>query len=106
MVSDSAKAKMREILAEENDPSLKVRAFVEGGGCSGFQYGFTLDDKVEEDDFSIEFDGGLLVVDAISAQYMTDATIDWETSIRGSNFKISNPNAQTTCGCGSSFSPF
>jgi len=106
MVSDSAKAKMREILAEENDPSLKVRAFVEGGGCSGFQYGFTLDDKVEEDDFSIEFDGGLLVVDAISAQYMTDATIDWETSIRGSNFKISNPKAQTTCGCGSSFSPF
>jgi len=106
MVSESAKAKMREILAEENDPSLKVRAFVEGGGCSGFQYGFTLDDKVEEDDFSIEFDGGLLVVDAISAQYMTDATIDWETSIRGSNFKISNPKAQTTCGCGSSFSPF
>jgi len=106
MVSDSAKAKMREILAEENDPSLKVRAFVEGGGCSGFQYGFTLDDKLEEDDFAIEFDGGLLVVDAISAQYMTDATIDWETSIRGSNFKISNPQAQTTCGCGSSFSPF
>ena len=106
MVSESAKAKMREILAEENDPSLKVRAFVEGGGCSGFQYGFTLDDKVEEDDFSIEFDGGLLVVDAMSAQYMTDATIDWETSIRGSNFKISNPQAQTTCGCGSSFSPF
>ena len=106
MVSDSAKAKMREILAEERDPNLKVRAFVQGGGCSGFQYGFTLDDKVEEDDFSIEFDGGLLVVDAISAQYMTDATIDWETSIRGSNFKISNPKAQTTCGCGSSFSPF
>ena len=106
MVSDSAKAKMREILAEERDPNLKVRAFVQGGGCSGFQYGFTLDDKVEEDDFSIEFDGGLLVVDAISAQYMTDATIDWETSIRGSNFKISNPQAQTTCGCGSSFSPF
>ena len=106
VVTDSAKDKMREILAEENDPSLKVRAFVQGGGCSGFQYGFTLDTEQGEDDFTIDLDGVSLLVDAMSAQYMSEATIDWETSIRGSNFKISNPQAQTTCGCGSSFSPF
>ena len=106
VVTESAKDKMREILAEENDSSLKVRAFVQGGGCSGFQYGFTLDTEQGEDDFTIDLDGVALLVDAMSAQYMSDATIDWETSIRGYNFKISNPQAQTTCGCGSSFSPF
>ena len=106
MVSESAKAKMREILAEERDPTLKVRAFVQGGGCSGFQYGFTLDDEQGEDDFSIEFEGGLLLVDAMSAQYMDNATIDYTDDLTGSNFKISNPQAVSTCGCGSSFSPF
>jgi iron-sulfur cluster insertion protein len=106
MVSESAKAKMREILAEENDPNLKVRAFVQGGGCSGFQYGFTLDEAMEEDDFSIEFEGGLLVVDAMSAQYMTDATIDYTDDLTGATFSIKNPQAVSTCGCGSSFSPF
>ena len=106
MVSESAKAKMREILSEERDPNLKVRAFVQGGGCSGFQYGFTLDDSVEEDDFSIEFEGGLLVVDAMSAQYMDNATIDFTDDLTGSSFKIANPQAVSTCGCGSSFSPF
>lgn len=106
MVSESAKAKMREILAEENDPNLKVRAFVQGGGCSGFQYGFTLDEAMEEDDYSIEFEGGLLLVDAMSAQYMTDATIDYADDLTGASFSIKNPQAVSTCGCGSSFSPF
>jgi len=106
MVSESAKAKMREILAEENDPSLKVRAFVQGGGCSGFQYGFTLDTEQGEDDLTFDFDGVSVLIDSMSVQYMSDATIDYNDDIMGASFKISNPQAQTTCGCGSSFSPF
>lgn len=99
-ITDSAQAKITDILAEENNPKLKVRAFVQGGGCSGFQYGFTLDEEQNEDDFEIN---GILV-DAMSMQYLSGATIDYKDEIHGSQFVIQNPNAQTTCGCGSSFS--
>jgi iron-sulfur cluster insertion protein len=99
-ITETAQAKIADILAEENNPKLKVRAFVQGGGCSGFQYGFTLDEEHNEDDFEVN---GVLV-DSMSMQYLTGATIDFKDDINGSSFSISNPNAQTTCGCGSSFS--
>lgn len=99
-ITPSAQVKIADILAEENNPKLKVRAFVQGGGCSGFQYGFTLDEEMNEDDFEIE---GVLI-DSMSMQYMTGAVIDYKDEIHGSQFVIQNPNAQTTCGCGSSFS--
>jgi iron-sulfur cluster insertion protein len=99
-VTESAQTKIFDILAEENNPKLKVRAFVQGGGCSGFQYGFTLDEEQNDDDFEIN---GILV-DSMSMQYMTGATIDYKEDIHGSQFVIQNPNAVTTCGCGSSFS--
>jgi iron-sulfur cluster insertion protein len=98
-VTESAKVKIADILAEENNPALKVRAFVQGGGCSGFQYGFTLDQEQQEDDFEIE---GILI-DSMSMQYMTGAIIDYKDELTGSQFVINNPNATTTCGCGSSF---
>jgi iron-sulfur cluster insertion protein len=99
-ITETALAKIADILAEENNPKLKVRAFVQGGGCSGFQYGFTLDEEHNEDDFEVN---GVLV-DSMSMQYLTGATIDFKDDINGSSFSINNPNAQTTCGCGSSFS--
>lgn len=99
-ITETAQAKIADLLAEENNPKLKVRAFVQGGGCSGFQYGFTLDEVQGEDDFEIN---GVLV-DSMSMQYLTGAVIDFKDDIHGSSFSISNPNAQTTCGCGSSFS--
>ena len=99
-ITEQAQIKIADILKEENNPNLKVRAFVQGGGCSGFQYGFTLDEEQHEDDFDI---GGVLV-DSMSMQYLSGATIDYKESIHGSQFTIENPNAQTTCGCGSSFS--
>jgi iron-sulfur cluster insertion protein len=99
-ITESAKVKIADILAEENKPDLKVRAFVQGGGCSGFQYGFTLDEVQGDDDF--EIDG--VLVDSMSMQYLTGATIDYKESEYGSQFTINNPNATTTCGCGSSFS--
>jgi len=99
-ITDSAAVKIKDLILEENDPSLKVRAFVQGGGCSGFQYGFTMDGEVNEDDFV--FDD--VVVDSMSAQYMTGATIDYKEDITGCQFVIVNPSATTTCGCGSSFS--
>lgn len=101
-ITESAKLKIADILAEENNPTLRVRAFVQGGGCSGFQYGFTLDEEVGEDDFQVD---GVLV-DSMSMQYLTGATIDYKESEMGSSFTIDNPQAQTTCGCGSSFSPY
>jgi iron-sulfur cluster insertion protein len=100
----SAIAKVKDIMAEENNPDLKLRIFVQGGGCSGFQYGFTLDEIANEDDFAMEFDGVQLLVDAMSSQYLVDATVDYVEEIYGSQFTIKNPNATTTCGCGSSFS--
>jgi iron-sulfur cluster insertion protein len=99
-VTESAQTKIFDILAEENNPKLKVRAFVQGGGCSGFQYGFTLDEEQNDDDFEIN---GILI-DSMSMQYMTGATIDYKEDVQGSQFVILNPNAVTTCGCGSSFS--
>ena len=101
-ITESAKVKIADILAEENNPSMRIRAFVQGGGCSGFQYGFTLDETANEDDFDVE---GVLV-DSMSMQYLTGAVIDYREDAMGSSFSISNPNAQTTCGCGSSFSPY
>jgi iron-sulfur cluster insertion protein len=101
-ITDSAKVKIADILAEENNPTLRVRAFVQGGGCSGMQYGFTLDESINEDDF--EIDG--ILVDSMSMQYMTGAKIDFKEDAMGSSFVIDNPQAQTTCGCGSSFSPY
>jgi iron-sulfur cluster insertion protein len=99
-ITEQAQAKIADILAEENNAKLKVRAFVQGGGCSGFQYGFTLDEEHNEDDFEVN---GVLV-DSMSMQYLQGAVIDYKDDINGSSFSISNPNAQTTCGCGSSFS--
>ncbi len=102
-LTDAARQRIAEILAEENNPSLRVRAFVQGGGCSGFQYGFTLDEETNPDD-DFEVDG--ILVDAMSMQYLADATIDYKDDAMGSSFTIENPQAQTTCGCGSSFSPY
>lgn len=100
----SAVEKIRDILAEENNPKIKLRIFVQGGGCSGMQYGFTLDEETNEDDFSMDFDGVQLLVDSMSSQYLQGATVDYKEDLMGSEFKIINPNAQTSCGCGSSFS--
>jgi iron-sulfur cluster insertion protein len=103
-ITDSAYSKIQEILSEENDPTVKLRTFVQGGGCSGFQYGFTLDTEQNEDDFTLGRDGVTVLVDAMSMQYLTGAVIDYKDDLMGSSFSISNPNAETTCGCGSSFS--
>lgn len=104
-VSEAAQTKIIDILLEENDPKLKLRMFVQGGGCSGMQYGFTLDAEKNEDDFEIPFSTSSVLIDAMSMQYVTGATIDYKDDLSGSQFVIQNPNAQTTCGCGSSFSP-
>ena len=104
-LTDNAVSKIRDLLAEENNPSLKLRTFVEGGGCSGMSYGFTFDEEQNEDDFVIDREGVIVLVDAASMQYLTGARIDYKEDIMGSNFAIDNPNAETSCGCGSSFSP-
>lgn len=101
----SAVAKIRDILAEENNAELKLRIFVQGGGCSGMQYGFTLDESVNDDDFTVQYDGVCLLVDSMSSQYLQGASVDYQEDLMGAEFKITNPNAQTSCGCGSSFSP-
>jgi iron-sulfur cluster insertion protein len=103
-ISESAIAKITDLLAEENNPNLKLRTFVQGGGCSGFQYGFIFDEEQNEDDFIIERPNLRVLIDAMSMQYMLGATIDYKEEIMGSSFVITNPNAQSTCGCGSSFS--
>ncbi|BES69826.1 iron-sulfur cluster insertion protein ErpA [Marinobacter nanhaiticus D15-8W] len=102
--SDNAVAKVRELVEEEENPDLKLRVFVTGGGCSGFQYGFSFDEDQEEDDTIIEKDGVSLLVDPMSYQYLIGATIDYQEGLQGSQFVVQNPNATTTCGCGSSFS--
>jgi len=104
-ITDSATVKLRDILAEENNPGLKLRIFVQGGGCSGMSYGFTLDEIANEDDFTLDESGVQILVDSMSMQYLTGAAIDYKDDLMGSSFTILNPNAQTTCGCGSSFSP-
>jgi iron-sulfur cluster insertion protein len=103
-ISESAKIKILDLLAEENNPDLKLRTFVQGGGCSGFQYGFTFDEQQNEDDFEVPLGDYKVLVDAMSMGYLQGAEIDYTESINGSQFSIKNPNAQTTCGCGSSFS--
>jgi len=100
----SAVTKLKDILAEENNPAAKLRVFVQGGGCSGFQYGFTLDEIKNEDDFDFAYDNVTVLVDAMSMQYLQNANIRWDESDMGSSFVIDNPQAQSTCGCGSSFS--
>jgi iron-sulfur cluster insertion protein len=102
--TDSAAAKVADLIAEEGNPELKLRVFVQGGGCSGFQYGFTFDDAVNDDDTLFEKNGVTLLVDSMSFQYLIGAEIDYKEDINGSQFVIKNPNAQSTCGCGSSFS--
>lgn len=103
-ITESAKGKIQDILLEENNPKIKLRMFVQGGGCSGFNYGFTLDEEQNEDDFEIPTGETSILVDAMSMQYIQGATVDFEETLMGSNFKIQNPQAVSTCGCGSSFS--
>jgi iron-sulfur cluster insertion protein len=102
-ITESAKEKIKDILLEENNPNISLRTFVQGGGCSGFSYGFTLDEIKNEDDFEIPLDEFKVLVDAMSMQYLSGAEIDYKEELMGSTFSIKNPNAQTTCGCGSSF---
>ena len=102
--SDNAVKKVKELIAEEGTPDLKLRVFVSGGGCSGFQYGFTFEETINEDDTKVEKDNVVLLIDPISLQYLTGAEIDYQDNVQGSQFVIKNPNATTTCGCGSSFS--
>ena len=102
--TDSAVAKVSELIAEEGNPDLKLRVFVTGGGCSGFQYGFTFDEITNEDDAVMEKGGVTLLIDPMSYQYLLGAEIDYSEGLEGSQFVIRNPNATSTCGCGSSFS--
>lgn len=102
--TDSAAGKVKELIEEEGNPGLKLRVFVTGGGCSGFQYGFTFDEEVNEDDTTMEKSGVTLLIDPMSYQYLVGAEIDYSEGLEGSQFVIRNPNATSTCGCGSSFS--
>ena len=103
VITDSAKAKIKDLLYEEGNPNLSLRTFVQGGGCSGFTYGFTFDEQVNEDDFEIPVDEFKVLVDSMSMTYLQGAEIDYKEDLYGSQFSIKNPNATTTCGCGSSF---
>jgi len=102
--TDAAAAKVAELVAEEGNPDLKLRVFVQGGGCSGFQYGFTFDENEEEGDTCVVREGVKLLIDPTSYQYLVGAEIDYKEDLEGAQFVIRNPNATTTCGCGSSFS--
>jgi iron-sulfur cluster insertion protein len=102
--TDSAAMKVRELVEEEGNPELKLRVFVQGGGCSGFQYGFTFDEVINDDDTQMAKNGVTLLIDAMSLQYLAGAEIDYKEDLEGAQFVIRNPNATTTCGCGSSFS--
>ena len=99
----SAAAKVRELIREEGNPALKLRVYIQGGGCSGFQYGFEFDEQQNEDDLAVQTDEVTLLVDPLSLQYLVGAQVDYTESLHGSQFVIRNPNAKTTCGCGSSF---
>jgi iron-sulfur cluster insertion protein len=94
-----------DLLAEENNPNLYLRTFVQGGGCSGMSYGFTFDEVMNEDDFEVPLEQSKILIDATSIQYLRGATVDYKEDLQGSQFVITNPNAQSTCGCGSSFNP-
>lgn len=102
--TDSAANKVKQLIEEEGNPELKLRVFVTGGGCSGFQYGFTFDESTSEDDTTLQKAGVTLLIDPMSLQYLAGAEIDYQENVEGAQFVIKNPNATSTCGCGSSFS--
>lgn len=105
--TDKAVEKIKDILAEENDPNKNLRVFVQGGGCAGFSYGFMIDDDLSMDDFACDLSTDLkVIIDSMSAQYLNGAKIDYKEELMGSSFTIDNPNAQSSCGCGSSFNPY
>lgn len=103
-ITESAKNKIQDILAEENDPTLRLRMYIQGGGCAGFSYGFTLDNEQAEDDFEIPAGPTTVLIDSMSAQYVQGSQLDYVEDLMGASFKINNPQASSTCGCGSSFS--
>jgi iron-sulfur cluster insertion protein len=103
-LTDNAVKKVRDLVEDEGNPSLKLRVYITGGGCSGFQYGFTFDEATAEDDMIIQKDGVTALVDAMSFQYLAGSEVDYTEGLEGSRFVVNNPNAQTTCGCGASFS--
>ncbi len=102
--TDAAVSRVKCLIADEENPDLKLRVYITGGGCSGFQYGFTFDDKINSDDLTIERQGVALIVDPMSLQYLIGGAVDYIEGLNGSRFVVTNPNAKTTCGCGSSFS--
>ncbi len=102
--TDAAANKVKALISEEENPNLKLRVYITGGGCSGFQYGFTFNEKVNDGDLTIEKSGVHLVIDPMSLQYLIGGTVDYTEGLEGSRFVVNNPNASTTCGCGSSFS--
>ena len=104
-LTESAIEKIKDILSEEANTNIKLRVFVQGGGCSGFQYGFTLDEDQTDDDFEHEYGGVKVLVDSMSWQYLQGSTINYKEDLMGASFAIDNPNASSTCGCGSSFAP-
>ena len=105
LFTDNAANKVKELIQEEGNPALKLRVFVTGGGCSGFQYGFTFEEAANDDDTTMEKNGVTLLIDPMSYQYLVGAEIDYSEGLQGSQFVIKNPNATSTCGCGSSFTP-
>ena len=101
--TDAAAQKVKSLISEEENPALKLRVYITGGGCSGFQYGFTFDEKVNDGDLTVENSGVQLVIDPMSLQYLIGGTVDYTEGLEGSRFVVNNPNASSTCGCGSSF---
>jgi iron-sulfur cluster insertion protein len=104
-LTETAVAKLQELIRDEGNPNYRLRVFVQGGGCSGMQYGFTFDEEQGEDDFDFDYSGVKVLVDSMSMQYLNGATIDYREDAMGAAFAVENPNAETSCGCGSSFSP-
>ena len=104
VLTDAAARKVQELILEERNPELKLRVYISGGGCSGFQYGFSFDEEQSADDIAVQNDGVTLLIDPLSFQYLMGAEVDYTESLQGAQFVIRNPNAATTCGCGSSFS--
>jgi iron-sulfur cluster insertion protein len=102
--TDAAARKVQELILEERNPELKLRVYISGGGCSGFQYGFSFDEEQAADDIAVDNDGVTLLIDPLSFQYLVGAQVDYAENLQGAQFVIRNPNAATTCGCGSSFS--
>ncbi len=103
-LTDNAVAKVRALVTDEGNPALKLRVYITGGGCSGFQYGFTFEETTADDDWVVEKDGITAVIDAMSYQYLAGSEVDYTEGLEGSRFVVNNPNATTTCGCGASFS--